>query len=351
MTTRRIFLTSAGLAAGGSLLAMAQAKPAPAEAAGPMVKPRALKPGDTVGLIAPASYIFDLWRIEDVAPRLAALGLKVKLGANIRARRGFLAGTEEQRLADLHAMFADPEVAAVFCLGGGYGTERLLERIDYGLIRRNPKIFLGYSDITGLHLAFNRLARLVTFHGPVAMSSLPPWTLEGFRKALFAPAPIGVVENPPEDDPLSPKFPRHTIVPGKARGKTVGGNLTLISTTMGTPYEIETKGRIVLLEDVGEAPYRIDRMILQLGLAGKLAEAAGIVWGTCTDCETSTNSSFELSLSMSEVLDDQLGKLGKPAMAGLVFGHTREKSTIPLGVEAELDATAKTFTILESATT
>lgn len=351
MTTRRTFLTSAGLAAGGSLLAIGQAKPAPAEPAGPMVKPRVLKPGDTVGLIAPASYIFDLWRIEEVAPRLAALGLKVKLGANIRARRGFLAGTEEQRLADLHAMFADPEVAAVFCLGGGYGTERLLERIDYGLIRRNPKIFLGYSDITGLHLAFNRLARLVTFHGPVAMSSLPPWTLEGFRKALFAPAPIGLVENPPEDDPLSPKFPRHTIVPGKARGKTVGGNLTLISTTMGTPYEIETKGRIVLLEDVGEAPYRIDRMILQLGLAGKLAEAAGIVWGTCTDCETSTNSSFELSLSMSEVLDDQLGKLGKPAMAGLVFGHTREKSTIPLGVEAELDATAKTFTILESATT
>ena len=240
-----------------------------------MVKPRALKAGDTVGLIAPSSYIFDLWRIEEVAPRLAALGLKTKLGANVRARRGFLAGTEEQRLADLHAMFADPEVAAVFCLGGGYGTERLLDRIDYGLIRKNPKIFLGYSDITGLHLAFGKLARLVTFHGPVAMASLPPWTLEGFKKALFAPAPIGVVENPPEDDPLSPHFPRHTIVPGKARGQTVGGNLTLISTTMGTPYEIETRGKILIMEDVGEAPYRIDRMILQLGLAGKLAAGGG----------------------------------------------------------------------------
>lgn len=350
MKTRRAFLTAAGLAAGSSLLARPEPKSAVSPAL-PMVKPRALKPGDTVGLIAPASYIFDLWRIEDVAPRLAALGLKVKVGANVKARRGFLAGTEDQRLADLHGMFADPEVAAVFCLGGGYGTERLLERIDYGLIRKNPKIFIGYSDITGLHLAFNRLARLVTFHGPVAMASLPTWTLEGFKKALFGSAPIGLVENPPEDDPLAPRFPRHTIVPGKARGKTIGGNLTLISTTMGTPYEIDTKGKIVLMEDVGEAPYRIDRMILQLGLAGKLAEAAGIVWGTCTDCESNTNSSFELSLSMSEVLDDQLGGLGKPAMAGLVFGHTREKSTIPLGVEAELDATAKTFTILESATT
>ena len=351
MKTRRTFLTAAGMAAGSSLLALPETKLAAAPAEGPMVKPRALKPGDTVGLITPSSYIFDVWRIEEVAPRLAALGLKTKLGTNVRARRGFLAGTEEQRLADLHAMFADPEVAAVFCLGGGYGTERLLDRIDYGLIRKNPKIFLGYSDITGLHLAFGKLARLVTFHGPVAMASLPPWTLEGLKKALFASAPIGVVDNPPEDDPLSPHFPRHTIVPGKARGQTVGGNLTLISTTMGTPYEIETRGKILLLEDVGEAPYRIDRMILQLGLAGKLAQAAGIVWGTCTDCETSTNSSFELSLSMSEVLDDLLGKLGKPAMAGLVFGHTREKSTIPLGVEAELDATAKTFTILESATT
>ncbi len=350
MTTRRRFLASAGLAAGGSLLARPSPKAAPPAPAGPMQKPKALKAGDTVGLIAPSSYIFDLWRIEDVAPRLAALGLRVKLGANVRARRGYLAGTEEQRLSDLHAMFADPEVSAVLCLGGGYGTERLLDRIDYSLVRENPKIFVGYSDITGLHLAFGKLARLVTFHGPVAMSSLPPWTLEGFRKALFGTEPLGVVPNPPEDDPLAPRFPRHTIVPGRARGQMVGGNLTLVSTTMGTPYEIDTRGRILLLEDVGEAPYRIDRMILQLKLGGKLADAAGVVWGTCTDCETSTNSSFELSLSMSEVLDDLLGDLGKPAMAGLVFGHTREKATIPLGVEAELDATEKTFTIVEAAT-
>jgi muramoyltetrapeptide carboxypeptidase len=301
-----------------------------------MIKPRALLPGDTVGLITPSSYVFDLWRLDLIPPRLEPLGLKCKFGRNVRARRGYLAGTEAERLADLHAMFADPDVAAVFCVGGGYGTERLLDRIDYELIRKNPKILLGYSDITG-------------FHGPVALSSLPEWTLAGLRKALFSAEPIGAVENPPEKDSLSPEFPRHTVSPGRARGRTVGGNLTLVSTTMGTPYEIDTKEKILLLEDTGEAPYRIDRMLVQLALAGKLADAAGIVWGTCTDCEPS-NSSFEINLSMSELLDDLLGGLGKPVLAGLVFGHTKEKATIPLGVEAELDAGARTLSIVEPAT-
>ena len=338
----------AGLAAGGSLAARPERRAAAAPGL-PMIKPRGLKPGDTVGLIAPSSSVFELWDLEGVAPRLASLGLECRFGRNVRARRGYLAGTEDERLADLHAMFVDPRVAAVVCLGGGYGTERLLDRIDYGLIRKNPKIFLGYSDITGLHLAFGRLARLVTFHGPVALSALPEWTLASLKKALFSSEPIGPIDNPPEADPLAPEFPRHTVSPGKARGQTVGGNLTLIATTMGTPYEIDTRGKILLLEDTGEAPYRIDRMLVQLKLAGKLADAAGIVWGTCTDCAPS-RSSFEINLSMSEVLDDLLGSLGKPVLAGLVFGHTKEKATIPLGVEAELDATGKTFQIVEPAT-
>jgi muramoyltetrapeptide carboxypeptidase len=348
MKTRRAILREGAAAAAGALVA-SSARGAAAPASSAMIRPRALRPGDTVGLIAPSSYIFDLWRLDLVPARLEPLGLKCKFGRNVRARRGYLAGTEAERLADLHAMFADPEVAGIFCLGGGYGTERLLDRIDYDLVRRNPKIFVGYSDITGLHLAFGKKSNLVTFHGPVAISGLPDWTLGYFRKALFQPEPIGVVENPPEKDPLAPEFPRHTVSPGRARGRTVGGNLTLISTTMGTPYEIDTKGKILVLEDTGEAPYRIDRMILQLKLAGKLAEAAGVVWGTCTECDPSS-SSFEINLSMSEVLDDLLGNLGRPVLAGLVFGHTKEKATIPLGVEAELDADARTFTLVEAAT-
>jgi muramoyltetrapeptide carboxypeptidase len=349
MKNRRAFLRETAGIAAGSLLATGPKPHVPAAEAETMTKPRALAPGDTVGLITPSSYVFDLWRLDLIPPRLEPLGLKCKFGRNVRARRGYLAGTERERLEDLHAMFGDPEVAAVFCVGGGYGTERLLDRIDYELIRKNPKILLGYSDITGLHLAIGKKSRLVTFHGPVALSSLPEWTLAGLKKALFTAEPVGVVENPPEKDALSPEFPRHTVSPGRARGRSVGGNLTLISTTMGTPWEIDTKGKILLLEDTGEAPYRIDRMLVQLKLAGKLADCAGVVWGTCTDCEPS-NSSFEINLSMSELLDDLLGDLGKPVLAGLVFGHTKEKATVPLGVEAELDAGAKTFALVEPAT-
>lgn len=313
------------------------------------IKPRALKPGDVVGLVAPASYTFDLWRLDDAAARFRALGLEPKFGRHVRGRRGFLSGTEEERLEDLHAMFADTGVAAIFCIQGGYGTPRLLDRLDYDLIRRNPKILVGYSDITGLHLAIGKKTGLVTFHGPNALGGWTERSVELLKKALFVPEPLGPLTNPEEKDALNPEYRLRTIAPGSARGSLVGGNLTLISATMGTPYEIDTRGRILLLEDIGEAPYRIDRMLLQLKLAGKLREAAGIVFGTCTDCGTD-KSSFELSLSLSEVLDETLGALGKPVLAGLLFGHTREKSTIPFLVEAELDATAKTLTVVESAT-
>ena len=313
------------------------------------IKPRVLKPGDTVGLIAPASYTFDLWRLDDAAARVEALGLKPKFGKYVRGRRGFLSGTDEERLEDLHAMFADRSVAAVFALQGGYGTPRLLDRIDYELLRKNPKILLGYSDITGLHLAIGKKAGLVTFHGPNMIGSLPPRTLDLLKRALFVAEPIGEVTNPEEPDPLNVEFPLRTVSAGVARGRIVGGNLTLVSATMGTPFEIETKDRILLIEDTGEAPYRIDRMLVQLKLAGKLEQAAGVVSGTCSDCAPS-RSSFELTLSLSEVLDELLGSLRKPVLAGLLFGHTKEKAIIPMGVEAELDATARRLTIVEAAT-
>jgi muramoyltetrapeptide carboxypeptidase len=316
----------------------------------PLVKPRALKPGDTIGLIAPSSYVWDVWKIDIVAKRLeTALGVQSRLAKNVRARHGYMAGTEKERLDDLHAMFADSSIAGIFALEGGYGTERLLDRIDYDLVRRNPKVFVGFSDITGLHLAFQRRAGLVTFHGPVAISSLPPWTLANLKKAIFSSEPIGELTNPPEDDPLSPAFPLHTVAGGKATGAIAGGNLTLVSTTMGTPYELDAKGKILFLEDTGEAPYRIDRMLTQLKLAGKFAECAGVVWGTCTDCSPA-RSNFEINLSISDLLDEILGSIGKPVLAGLVFGHTKEKSTLPLGVMAELDASARRVAVVEAAT-
>ena len=356
MESRRSFLRLLSVGGAAAVVtarsAFAKKKPGKVEApptSAALLKPRALKPGDTVGLVAPASYTFDLWQLDDASARVEALGLKPKFGKYVRGRRGFLSGTDDERLEDLHSMFADRSVAAIFALQGGYGTPRLLDRLDYELIRRNPKILLGYSDITGLHLAISKKAGLVTFHGPNMLGSLPPRTLDLLKKALFVPEPIGEVTNPEEQDPLNVEFPLRTVFRGVARGRIVGGNLTLVSATMGTPYEIETKDRIVFLEDTGEAPYRIDRMLVQLRLAGKLQQAAGIVFGTCTDCGPG-RSSFELSLSLSEVLEEQLGSLGKPVLAGLVFGHTKEKAIIPIGVEAELDATARRVTITEAAT-
>jgi len=356
-TTRRSFLhltvaSAAALSCGSALAGKGKkgvtAVTAPATAL-PLVKPRALKAGDAVGLVAPASYTFDLWRLDDAAARVRALGLEPKFGKNVRGRRGFLAGTDEERVADLHDMFADRSVAAIFSLQGGYGTPRLLDRLDYDLIRRNPKILLGFSDITGLHLAISKMSGLVTFHGPNMLGSLPPRTVESLKKALFVAEPIGEVTNPEEADPLNVEFPLRTVAPGVARGRMTGGNLTLIAHTMGTPYEIDTARRILLLEDTGEAPYRIDRMLVQLRLAGKLQSAAGIVFGSCTDCGPS-RSSFEISLSLSDVLQELLGSLGKPVLAGILFGHTKEKAIIPIGVEAELDAGARKLTIVEAAT-
>lgn len=348
MKTRREVV---GMAfAGAGALAGRKLSPTSVPAARPMVKPKTLKAGDTIGLITPSSYVFDTWRIELASARLeASLGVKCKVGRFVKSRHGYMAGTEKERLEDLHAMFADPGVAGVFCLEGGYGTERLLSGIDYELLRKNPKILVGYSDITGLHLAITKKAGLVTFHGPVATGSLPSWSLASLKKALFSAEPIGELANPPEDDQNWPAFPLHTVSAGKARGAITGGNLTLVSTTMGTPYEIDARGKILFLEDTGEAPYRVDRMLTQLKLAGKLQEAAGIVWGTCTEC-TPAKSSFEVNLSVSDLLDEILGDLGKPVLAGLVFGHTKEKATLPIGVEAELDAGAKKVTIVEPAT-
>jgi muramoyltetrapeptide carboxypeptidase len=225
MKSRREIFRLAGAAGAGALVVGSSPRPGPAPAlsgARPMVKPRALKPGDTVGLITPSSYVFDTWRIDLAAARLEAnLGVKCKAGRFVKSRHGYMAGSEKERLEDLHAMFADPGVAAVFCLEGGYGTERLLSGIDYELLRRNPKILLGYSDITGLHLAISKKAGLVTFHGPVALGSMPSWSLAGLKKALFSPEPIGDLANPPEDDPNWPAFPLHTVSAGKARGAIV----------------------------------------------------------------------------------------------------------------------------------
>jgi muramoyltetrapeptide carboxypeptidase len=304
-----------------------------------LLKGRLLRPGHTVGLITPSTYVSDPDRLLLAERTLDYFGLKMKLGRYVRRRDGYLGGSVEERLADLHDMFRDPAVNAIFAIRGGYGSAQLLNRIDYDLVRRNPKIFLGYSDVTALHLAIHKRTGLVTFHGPVTLSRFSDYTQEHFRRALFTAEPLGRISNPPEKNQLRPSHLLRAIRPGTARGPLVGGNLTLISTTMGTPYEIDTRGRILFLEDVGEQPYSIDRMLTQLRLAGKLEDAAGIVFGECRDCRPREfQPSFESTFSLGEVLDHMLGGLKIPVLSGLTIGHTDDQLTLPLGVMATLDA-------------
>ncbi len=316
----------------------------------PLIRPRALRLGDTVGLITPATYVSDPDRLLLAERTIRYFGLKLKLGRNVRKRTGYLGGSIEERLEDLHETFRDPEVKAVFAIRGGYGSAQILDRIDYDLIRRNPKIFLGYSDITALHLAIHKSTGLITFHGPVTLSRFSRYTQRYFRRALFQPRPLGKITNPPDSDPLRPAHLLRTVRPGKARGRLAGGNLTLISTTMGTPFEIDTRGRILFLEDTEEQPYSIDRMLTQLRLAGKLDAAAGIVFGECQDCRPREfRPSFESTFSLGEVLDRILGDLKIPVLSGLTIGHTEDQLTLPLGVMASLDAGEGVLTIEEPA--
>jgi muramoyltetrapeptide carboxypeptidase len=309
--------------------------------------PKALKPGDTVGLITPSSYVSDPDELAFARRFCEFFDLKWKLGPNVGKRFGYLAGTAQQRVDDLHAMFSDPAIAGVFCIRGGYGSAQMLDKLDYTLIRNNPKVFLGYSDITALHAAITQRTGLVTFHGPVSLSHLTEWSQKHLRAALFETKPIGVAVNPPDSNPLRAGHTLRTVRGGKAQGALAGGNLTLLSTTLGTPWEIDTKGKLLLMEDIGEDIYRIDRMFTQLRLAGKLQAAAGIVVGECKDCPPPGHDS---AYALGEVIDYLLGDLGMPVLYGLSFGHTIDQITLPLGITATLDADRQTLTVDESAT-
>ncbi|QGP92749.1 putative murein peptide carboxypeptidase [Neomoorella glycerini] len=308
-----------------------------------ILKPPALLEGDTIGIIAPASPLADPAYLARGIRFWRSLGYRVRTGAHISKAAGYLAGSDAGRLADLHQMFRDPEVKAITCLRGGYGTLRLLADLDYNLIRCHPKILVGYSDITALHLALNKMTGLVTFHGPMlypelGSEDLHPYTRENLCRALTVTSPLGSI-------PPAPGLPPPvTITPGQAEGIVTGGNLSLVVASLGTPFEIDTRGKILFLEEVDEAPYRLDRLLTQLKLAGKLEAAAGIVFGICTGCGDSS-----LKPGPLEVITGHLAPLGIPCFYGLPAGHLATQATLPLGISARLDAAACTLTYLEAA--
>ncbi|MDD2553946.1 MAG: LD-carboxypeptidase [Desulfotomaculaceae bacterium] len=308
-------------------------------------KPAALGPGATLGIIAPASPARDLDPLTEGIKMIEELGFKVSLSPNVLGCNKYLAGSESERLADFHEMFLDPAIDGIICLRGGYGSMQLLPGINYRAVRHNPKLFVGYSDITALQLALWKKARLVTFSGPMLTSDLgnnpSDFTLKHFYRAVTDPHPLGAV-------PCAPGVKTTVLVPGCSRGRLLGGNLTMIAATLGTPYEIDTRGTILLLEDVDEQPYRVDRMLQQLRLAGKFDRASGVVFGEFVNCEADDQSS---SLTLLEVIEAAVAGLNVPCFHGLSAGHGVHKATLPLGVQAKIDTDECLLKIIEPATT
>jgi muramoyltetrapeptide carboxypeptidase len=345
---RRKFLQSTAVLSGASLLATSEVK-AFGRRALPIIKPKKLNKGDTIGLITPASALTRA-AFEKAIENLEGFGFKVKYSENMRVRKGFLAGTDKQRLQDLHTMFEDSEVSGVVCARGGYGSGRLLPNIDYNLIKRNPKVFIGYSDITALLYGIHAKTGLVCFHGPVGASSYSDFTSDQFQNVLMKGKNKVTIERPKAWDDLDDQaYKLLKINSGIASGTLVGGNLSLIVSLMGTPYDIDYTDKIVFIEDVGESPYRIDRMLTQLLNSEKLKTAKGIALGVFIDCETKPDDpDFSQSLSLREVLEDRFSNLGIPVIYGLPFGHINDNATLPFGVQAELNVDKAKLTLLEN---
>ncbi|HEX7150756.1 MAG TPA: LD-carboxypeptidase [Thermoanaerobaculia bacterium] len=311
-----------------------------------IIKPKRLAPGDTVGLVLPASAAYEADSIAFAREQLEALGLKVMLGPHAYDRHGYFAGRDRDRADDINRMFADDRIAGIVCYTGGWGSPRVLPYLDYDLIARKPKVFVGFSDITALLNAITQRTGLVTFHGPVAVSTFETYSVDNFRRVVMTPEPAGVLA-PPEKRPNLLVDRANRIVklaPGRARGRLAGGNLTLLSALMGTPYEVDTDGAILFAEETNEDIYRVDRMLTQLALGGKLDRMAGFVFGRCTECNTRPSM-----FSLEDVLRDRFGSLNKPALSGLSFGHIEQKMTLPVGVQATLDADAGTLRLDEAA--
>ena len=344
---------------GGALAsaAMAAATPAAAMGAGhrsrhamrrPLIRPPRLREGDLVALIAPGGHTSDA-AIGKAVKNIEALGFRCRQGANLREVWGNYAGSVQQRLADLHAMFADPEVKAIWCIRGGSGCISLLAGLDYALIRANPKVLLGYSDITALHLAIHRHAGLVTFHGPVASSTPSDYSTAHLLAVLMDPQPTYTIPMAMENARRAgteAHYAIRTVHGGQATGPLMGGNLSMVSALAGTPYAADFRGSILFIEEVNEAPYRIDRWLTQLDLAVGLGKAAAVMIGICDQCG---GADEDITLTLDQTLDIHLQPLTAPAVSGYSFGHIRHQFTMPVGLRATLDTERQTLTLLEPA--
>jgi muramoyltetrapeptide carboxypeptidase len=323
-----------------------------------------LRAGDTIAFVAPAG-VLDKQRIELAAERLRKMGFRTTYRDDVYRERGYLAGTDQTRAAELNEAFRDPQVKAIFPGTGGYGTTRILTSLDYDMIRTHPKIFIGFSDITALHLAISQRTGLITFHSPNPMwglgspEDLTPLSAHWFWRAILADRYEGqscgylisaLAWSPAADETALRGMcaipPPVTLVGGRASGRLTGGNLSLVAALMGTPFEIETRNRILFLEDIGEAPYRVDRMLCTLKLAGKFQDLAGAVLGQFTRREEEDTSAE--TVTIDEVLDEYFKPLGVPVIKNFPCGHHRCNATLPIGCRVEIDAVQGSVRLLEN---
>lgn len=313
-------------------------------------KPQRIRPGDTIGLIEPASASDDPFDLVLVEEAIRAMGLVPRRAPNLLKRHGYLAGQDKERAADINAMFADKDVKAIFAVRGGWGAARALPFVDWDVVRGNPKLLIGYSDITALHMAIAAKGGAVTLHGPNASSAWGRASVESFRGIAFDGA-TPLFENPKanEDRLIQRRWRTIKIRGGKAQGMLLGGNLTVLTALAGTPYLPDFTGAILFLEDIDEAEYRIDRMLTQLGQAGVLKGLAGVVFGQCTNCRDPDGSGPGGGFTLNAILRQHFEPLGIPAFEGAWFGHMSDQFTIPQGVQAEIDADAGTLRLLEAA--
>ena len=303
--------------------------------------PKSLKSGDTIAVTAPAGAVFSPHYIDAFEQKLKGFGFKVVKGKSLSAQEGYLAGCDQCRADEINDFFKDQSVHAIFTMRGGWGCSRILDLLDYEAILKNPKIVMGYSDITALIIAIQQKTGLVTFHGPMGYSSWKDFSSGQVYQTLVSGKKMKMTNPPEEQSQLK------TLIPGKARGALIGGNLTVVSSLIGTTYEPNWNNKILCLEETGEEPYRIDRMLWQMKLAGVYDKINGVVLGSFKKCNPEEP---EKSFSLQEVFDQHANMLNKPMYSGASFGHTINKFTLPIGIEASLDANNHTIELLENPT-
>ena len=311
-------------------------------------KPPRLRAGDTVGLIEPAGFSDDAAQIDAVKATITGMGLVPRVGAHVGQRFGYLAGSDRDRAADINAMFADDAVRAIFAVRGGWGSARLLPYLDWDVIRTHPKLLIGSSDVTALHLAFAARCGFATLHAQNAASSWLKLSWESlWQLAFLGDTPTYAPPAAPEPDVLDPdRWRITTLRAGKAQGRLLGGNLSVLTALVGTPWLPDFEGAILFLEDVGEAEYRIDRMLSQLALSGLLGKVAGVVFGQCRRCSRALPG--YIGFTVPQLLDQYLTPLGVPAFHGANIGHVANQFTLPSGARVEMDASAGSIRVLEA---